>query len=262
MLIRLLDMMRHVSIPLPITPLHPRWCLVIDGFFDDSGKQSDANSKFVTVAGFMADTSYWTGFVLDWANLNMRWQISKVHMTELMSGNKEFAGWSADKKRQAVREYVSVIEKNLLIGIGIAVDVSVWRALSRDCQIELGGNAEAFCFLRLLKRIKDTLVRVGDRDFVSIIFDYDRDYAKPRITRFQDVVDRDHWAKTRVSSVGFASSLSYQPLQRRICWRGKRTECLQESQVSAAIPCSKGRTAYHSLLASSGMRKSSAVRLI
>jgi hypothetical protein len=179
----------------PHHPLHARWRLVIEGFFDDSGKQTDASSTFVAVAGFMADASYWAGFVLDWANLNMRWQISKVHMKKLMSGNEEFTGWSDDKKRQAVHEYVSIIEKNLLIGIGIAVDVAFWRTLSRECQNELGGNAEAFCFFRLLKRIRDTLVRVGDRDFVSIIFDYDRDYAKPRITRFQDVVDRDPWAK-------------------------------------------------------------------
>ena len=201
-------------------PLHPGCRLVIEAFFDDSGQESGA---FFCVAGFLADTSYWTSFLIDWQHLLRRWRIREVHMKFLWNNNGEFGGWGLEKKKQAISEFVGVIRKHKLIGYGIAVDSKFWGALPRDFSRAHGSAAE-FCFERILKRIRDDMVRRRDRDFIALTFDHDRDFAKPRLTRFQNIIDRDPWAKETMVSIGFARAWAFSPLQAAdmLAWETNR----------------------------------------
>lgn len=200
--------------------LHPRWRVVIEAFFDDSGQE---NGAFFCVAGFLADQSYWNAFLLDWHHLLRRWNIQEVHMKLLWSSNGPFKGWDETKKRQAVSEFVDVIRKHKLIGYGVAVDTKFWGSLPKDFR-KAHGSAAEFCFERVIRRIRDNMVLGHDRDFIALTFDHDRDFAKPRLTRLQNIIDRDPWAKDTIVSIGFGRAWAYAPLQAAdmLAWETNR----------------------------------------
>jgi hypothetical protein len=99
-----------------------------------------------------------------------------------------------------------------LIGLGVAVDAKFWNPLPKEFR-KRHGNAEEFAFERMLRRIRDMLVQSNDRDFVAIHFDHDREFAKPRLTRYQNIMDHDPWSKSTVTSICFANAWAYPPLQ-------------------------------------------------
>jgi Protein of unknown function (DUF3800) len=207
-------------LPAP-SALHPRHQLVIEAFFDDSGKQD--NTNFACIAGFLADTAYWTPFLLEWVHLNRRWNIRQVHMKDLWHSKRDFEGWDDEKKFMAISEYVELINKHKLIGVAVAVDAKFWNKLPREFQRK-EGNAQEFCFLRIIRRIRDLLTKDPHQDFLAITFDHDRDFAKPRLTRYQHIIDRDPWAKDHVASICFANAWAYTPLQAAdmLAWETNR----------------------------------------
>ena len=214
--------------------------LMIEGYFDDSGKQSDSN--FVCAAGFLADTSYWTQFVIQWQHMLRRWSISEVHMKDLMTSNRDFSGWNDDKKRKAIAEFVDVIIDNKLIGIGIAVDANFWNKLPRAVT-KILGDAQEFCFMRIVKRIKECVISAQDHDLVTVTFDHDKEFCKPRLTRFHHIIERDRWAKERLVSIGFARARAYPQLQAAdmLAWETKRW---QETILKGARPSFGEKTMF------------------
>src|SRR5882724_6506372 len=160
--------------------------LVIQAFFDDSGKQDSTN--FVTIAGFLGDAAYWGDFSLAWTNLLRRWEVSQVHMKDLMTSNREFKGWTEAKRQLAMSEFIHCINKYRLIGYGISVDAKFWNTLPLPFQKE-HGDAQTFAFERVIRRIRDNMTKTRSRDLIALTFDCDRDFAKPRLTRIQKILD-------------------------------------------------------------------------
>jgi hypothetical protein len=206
---------------------------VIEAYFDDSGKQ--AASPYVCIAGYLADYSYWTPFVMQWRHLLWKHGISALHMNELMTGNGEFSSieWK-HKKDAVVSEFIEVIVANRLIGFGVAVESAYWNSLPRAFQ-KRNGNAQEFCFERILRRIRGRLTLADSRDYVSIIFDHDMEFSKPRLTKFDNVMKRDDWARERYSSITFANSRVHIPLQAAdlLAWTTRRSLQDRASDVTA-----------------------------
>jgi hypothetical protein len=199
----------------------PRLNLMIEGFFDDSGKQSDSN--FVCAAGFLADTTYWTKFVIEWQHLLLRWGIAEIHMKDLMASKKAFTGWDDQKKYKAISEFVDVINSNKLIGVGVGVDAKFWGGMPRSVTKTLG-TAQQFCFTRIIKNIRSFIISSGSHDVFTATFDYDKEFCASRLARFHDILEKDPWARERFVSIGFARAKAYQPLQAAdmLAWESKR----------------------------------------
>jgi Protein of unknown function (DUF3800) len=191
-------------------PLYPRWSLVIEAYFDDSGKQSD--SRYVCIAGFLAHISYWSDFVVRWDHLLLKHGIPYLHMKELMTSNGEFESIGIEQRHAIINESIKIIKDTMLIGFGAAVDANYWNTLTRKFQKQYG-NAQEFCFERILRLIQNRINRSGNRDYVSVTFDHDMELSKPRLTRYDNILKRDDWARERFVSICFANSKGYKPLQ-------------------------------------------------
>jgi hypothetical protein len=144
-------------------------------------------------------------------------------MKNLMSANGEFSGIDEKLRNKLIVEFTEVIKNTRLSGFGVAVDAKYWNKLPRSFQ-KKHGNAQEFCFERILRRIRDHLNIVGNQDYVSITFDHDMDLSKPRLTRFDHVLKCDEWARERFASICFANSRAYLPLQAAdmLAWETRR----------------------------------------
>jgi hypothetical protein len=183
---------------------------MIEAFFDDSGKQAD--SPFVCIAGFLAHCSYWYRFVEQWNPLLQRYGITNLHMKELMSSNGEFKEFSPEQRNKLIVEVMQIIKANELCGFGAAVDAKYWNTLPKEIKKKYG-NAEEFCFQRILRMMRDYMVSCNETDHVSITFDHDQEFSNPRLTRFNNITKRDPLARERFISICFARTRPYPPLQ-------------------------------------------------
>jgi hypothetical protein len=142
----------------------PRIRVVIECFFDDSGKESDPSHRFVVLAGYMIGGD-WGGFYGAWRHLLIRHGIPSIHMKEIL-GIARNKGWDIPKLNDVLREFIGVIKEAKLIGFGIAVDAAEWRALSKESR-KMFGDAQEFCCSRILRRIMDRLIDAG---FLTSLF--------------------------------------------------------------------------------------------
>jgi Protein of unknown function (DUF3800) len=202
-------------------PSYPRYKLVLEAYFDDSGKQADSN--FVCIAGFLADVSYWSQFVIDWEHSLLKHGINCIHMKDLMTRHGEFSDLTQDKINNIIDVFWEIIKKNKLIAFGIVVDSIYWNTLPKDFQWE-HGNAQEFCFQRMLRRVRDRIALVGNKNYVHITFDRDMDLSKQRLTRFDNIVKKDNVARDLFVSICFANSKVYYQLQAAdmLSWETKR----------------------------------------
>ena len=65
---------------------------MIEAFFDDSGKESDRNDRFVVLAGYMAAEGPWFRLHQPWRHLLLRHGLRHVHMKGILGLAKE-RGW-------------------------------------------------------------------------------------------------------------------------------------------------------------------------
>jgi hypothetical protein len=156
-------------------------------------------------------------------------------MKDLMSGNGEFKGISPAQKTCIVINSINVIKTNMLIGFGVSVDARYFNKLPRQFQ-KKHGNAQEFCFQRILRVIRNRIDRVGyNPDYISITFDHDMELSKPRLTRFDNIIKRDEWARELFVSICFANSKGYFALQAAdmLAWETRR---LLEARHEGAVP--------------------------
>jgi hypothetical protein len=74
---------------------------VIEAFFDDSGKESDHNDRFVVLAGYMAAEGPWFRLHQSWRHLLLRHGLPHVHMKDIRGLAKE-RGWDIPKLNEVL----------------------------------------------------------------------------------------------------------------------------------------------------------------
>jgi len=86
-------------------------------YFDGSGGEDDAGSKWITLAGFATSDILWKKFCLDWETmLKERYPIAPyIHMNEMYSGTDPFergvAGWTEEKVGRLVLDAMDILQK-------------------------------------------------------------------------------------------------------------------------------------------------------
>ena len=207
--------------------LFPEWKLVIECFFDDSGKEGD--TAFPCLAGYLAHESYWYEFNIRWRHLLLRHGLPYLHMKEFVKFAQE-KGWNGNKRQDVLLEFIGVIKQAKLIGFGAAIDSAAWRTLSPKRR-KAFGNGQEFCFQRIVRRIVDRLELAGEDDDVAIIFDRDMEFAKPRLTLFEHILKGDPRASRRIASIAFSDARRYFALQAAdlLAWE-TRSELIQRAK--------------------------------
>jgi hypothetical protein len=179
------------GIPDPFGP--KRWILVIRAFFDDSGKESDPSNRVVCIAGYMAaGETPWNILGERWRQVLLTHGISWLHMKDFMADKDEYEAlrWDWPKKRAVLEDFIGAIRAAGLIGFGVGLDADEWRKVPKDVT-KKQGDAQQFCFARIMRMIVERMKTSVPRDFVSVYFDCDRNFTPTRFQRFIGIRDRD-----------------------------------------------------------------------
>lgn len=213
----------------------PEYTLVIECFFDDSGKEGDHTSPYPCLAGYIAHESYWWDFVRDWKHLLLRHGIEAVHMKEI-AGIAQKKGWTGIQRNDILSEFVQVIKKNRLIGFGVGVDAACWRKLEPKRR-KAFGNAQEFCFQRIVRCVVDRMDEAKEQESVALIFDRDMEFSRPRLGLFEHLLKGDRRVGARIASIAFADSKRFVQLQAAdlLAWE-TRKELINRAGKSESTP--------------------------
>jgi hypothetical protein len=109
------------------------------------------------------------------------------------------------------------------------------------------GDAQQFCFMRIVRRVVDRLELAADPEAIQIFFDRDMEYARQRLRFFDQILKMDRLSSVRISALSFADSKWYLPLQAAdvLAWETRkqliaRADKTQSSQrfreLTTALP--------------------------
>jgi hypothetical protein len=201
----------------------PEYTAVIECFFDDSGKENEPSNRFVCVAGYIAHETFWWQFNAAWKHLLLRHGLPYVHLRVFLNMSDQ-KHWNRTKRDSVLEEFVSAIKVHRLIGFGVAVDVEAWKKIPKERRLKFSGSVQEFCVMRILRRIIDRLDESRDPDPISVIFDRDFEYARPRLKLLEYVHKHDPRVGPRVASLNFSDSERFFPLQAAdlLAWETRR----------------------------------------
>jgi len=187
---------------------------MISCYFDDSGKESDLDNRIVCAAGYMALDDFWNMFDQAWAGHLLKHKISWLHMKDFMLSHDEYAakGWSWGEKHKVLQEFINVIKATHLTGLAVAVDADGWRKIPEELT-RREGNAQEFCFMRLMRMVIQRMKISRPRDYVAVFFDCDKAFTSARFKRFIGVRDHDIDAGHYLQSFTIAEPHTHLPLQ-------------------------------------------------
>ncbi len=187
--------------------------LVIWGYFDESGNLADTD--FICLCGYLSNEA-WDKFTTDWGLLLKQYSLPALHMAPLVARRKpyEHIKWSQAEEDEVLRHFVKPIRENVLAYFGVALDAKYYRSMPREMR-EAFGQKEAldFAFQRLLYMVIRQL-RQWEIDFpISTIFDYTENFSAIYLETLRKLRGRDREIKKLVSSITFADSDIFHPLQ-------------------------------------------------
>lgn len=198
-----------------------RWRLVIAGFFDDSGKESDLGNRFVVLAGFV--TTDWDPFHRLWMRLLFKHDLPGIHMKEIL-GHAKKKGWDFSKLNSILAEFIGAIRETHIVGFGVGVDMEAWRLIDPEIRKRFG-DAQIFCCSRIMRRIMDRLETLGlQGEEISVTFDRDFEFARRRLRLFEELHKRYPQIRANVAQIAFSDSQRFYPLQAAdlLAWETRR----------------------------------------
>jgi hypothetical protein len=200
------------------------WKAVLAGYFDDSGHESDSGpgGRFYCTAGYLSDEQFWAPLANMWGHLLMQHGLQEIHMKNFYREARA-RGWDEAKTNAVLGDFVDVIRQSKVMGFGVGIDVKFWRGQSKERRRTFGTAAE-FAMQRVLRMMMDKLETVRMNDDVGVIFDQDRESAKPRLGRYFNVQDLDRLFKQRVIGISFVRADRCYPLQAAdiLAWQTRR----------------------------------------
>jgi len=192
-----------------------RMAVMIQGFFDDSGKESDQSNRIVCAAGYLAAPGMWNSLQELWRHFLISNNLHWLHMKDFMNDKSteySYLNWDWPRKRQALEDFASAIKINHLIGFGISVDTEAWQRVPKEI-VKKEGNAQEFCFMRILRMVVERVKRSSPDERVAISFDCDRDYTPTRFQRYLRVRENIQDAERYLAAFTIAEPKIFVPLQ-------------------------------------------------
>jgi hypothetical protein len=107
-------------------------------YADASGKLT-GKSDYTSFCGYVAHVSEWSRFQLEWDNCRFRWQVPPVHMSAIMSPERDMewskvkAKWGDDweaKRDFMLSDFAATIRSAQVACVGAVVDAAHFRTLA------------------------------------------------------------------------------------------------------------------------------------
>ena len=89
--------------------------MIFTAYFDESGTHAEA--ELTGMAGFLGDRRQWQKFEKRAGKLFKRFQVDVFHTIDVRRSDKDFAGWSVDRKVEFLDEFQHVINETLESGV-------------------------------------------------------------------------------------------------------------------------------------------------
>lgn len=109
---------------------------ILEAYLDETGTQEGAH--VLAVGGYLGTRDAWRSFTSRWSQALSSYQIPAFHMTDFVSGKKDFKGWPKDKKQYRIDHLIKIINGNVLgsAATGIPLD---------DFRTTLDANLQNLC---------------------------------------------------------------------------------------------------------------------
>jgi hypothetical protein len=133
-------------------------------------------------------------------------------------------------------DFINVIRGTRLTGFGIAIDVEVWRKLSKERR-KTFGSAHEFAFQRILRKVIDRMIKARVFEDLNVVFDQDRTACGPRMNRYFAAIDFDPHSREMLAAISFASAKKCLPLQAAdlLAWETRR-QLIQDVESKSKKP--------------------------
>jgi hypothetical protein len=89
--------------------------MVLTAYFDESG--THAGAELSAMAGFVGDARQWRKFEKRTAKLFKRFRVDLFHTIDVRRSDKDFAGWTVDRKIEFLDEFHHIINDTLESGV-------------------------------------------------------------------------------------------------------------------------------------------------
>jgi hypothetical protein len=94
-------------------------------------------------------THEWNVFAEQWDRLVKTYKVSALHMRHLMPLKGPFDGWDRDQAKKMLGEFIDIIRRNVLIGLGVGMDTKYSRSILSDVRKQIG-DPQYFAFSAFL----------------------------------------------------------------------------------------------------------------
>jgi hypothetical protein len=99
-------------------------------YFDESGTLKDSNA--FTVAGGVSSIKKWLQFEERWKAIFKAHGVGVFHMADCAQGQREFNGWTAEKRKVFIAEVADCMTRYIKRGIGVTVMLGDWRMIDAE----------------------------------------------------------------------------------------------------------------------------------
>jgi hypothetical protein len=146
-------------------------------------------------------------------------------MKDFMRDQGEYVGLKLEwpQKRDVLQNFINVIKATRLIGFGVGVDADAWREIPAEVT-RVQGDAQQFCFMRIMKMVVRRMAKSAPRDVVAITFDCDKQFTPSRFQRYIGVRDHDPNARQLFQCFSIAEPKVFLPLQAAdlLAWQTRK----------------------------------------
>jgi hypothetical protein len=195
-------------------------------FCDDSGKESETKNTIVVMAGYLfPNMAALPPFEAHWKALLLRLGISWMHLKDFMQDQGEYAQFANDwpRKKATLEAFSNIIKITQPVGFGIGLDAEAWRKIPRSIR-KKQGDAQMFCFTRMMKLVTDRMTIAAPRDSVALVFDCDMTFAAQRFQRFIHIRKEVPSAALHLEAFTIAEPKRYLQLQAAdmLAWQTRK----------------------------------------
>ena len=188
--------------------------LMIVGYFDET---ENSRADFVAMSGYLADHSNWDALSTDWDLLLKKHKIPYLHVKDFLAAKKvyEDLGWNKPPKSTSaldvLGEFIDVICKHTIMGVGIGVDAKKYREILKD--VRKKDKPEVFCFERTIRRVLEASHALQWEEPLAVIFDDCEQYSMKAYANLCEIQRRSPELRTRIGMIGFGNDEIVPPLQ-------------------------------------------------